>query len=131
MLKQIFEFNEKVIGLQPCAINTLTDKQYDWTVKFCAEELDELEEARTAQDVVGMVDAVIDLCYGALGTLVKMGLTVEQAEKAFGFVHAANMTKVKGMTHRGSDEDAAKPEDFTPPEQAIGEMLFGDPAARP
>lgn len=126
MLKQIFEFNEKVIGLQPCPLNTLTDKQYDWTVKFCAEELAELEEARTAQDIVGMADAVIDLCYGALGTLMKMGLTVDQAEKAFAYVHAANMTKVKGMTHRGSDEDAAKPADFVPPEESIGNLLFGD-----
>jgi hypothetical protein len=126
IIDMVFEFNEKIIGLGDVPIAPLTQKQYDWTQKFCREELDEFQEAFEAQDVVGMVDAVWDLIYGAMGTLKKLGLTRHQARAAFAAIHLANMTKKKGVTHRGSDEDAAKPADFVPPEEVIGMILFGE-----
>lgn len=124
----IFDFNEQVIGTPvQLALNTLTDKQYQWTHKFCQEELVEFETAKNADDIVGMVDAVLDLIYGAFGTLKKMGLTREQAAACMWAIHRANMTKKKGfVAARGSDEDAAKPVDFVPPETEIGNILFGD-----
>ena len=109
-------------------MNPLTQKQFDWTVKFCNEEVDEFKEAFAKQDIVGMVDAVWDLIYGAMGTLKKMGLTREQATACLFAIHEANMTKKKGVTHRGSEEDAAKPADFVPPEERIGHILFGEGA---
>lgn len=124
----IFDFNERVIGTPAeVPLNTLTQKQFDWTIKFCQEELTEFSDAYKEQDIVKMVDGVLDLVYGAIGTLKKMGLTREQAYACMVAIHKANMTKEKGVVaHRGSDEDAAKPANFVPPDQAIGVILFGD-----
>jgi phosphoribosyl-ATP pyrophosphohydrolase len=124
----IFDFNEQVIGTPvDQLLMPLTDKQHNWTQGFCLEELGELSEAHHKEDMVGVVDAVCDLIYGAMGTLKKMGLTREQVRAVFEAIHEANMTKKKGVVAtRGSDEDAAKPANFVPPEEKIGIILFGD-----
>jgi phosphoribosyl-ATP pyrophosphohydrolase len=126
MIGKIFDFNEQVIGTAPSLpLNPLTEKQFNWTKGFVLEELDEFSTAYAKQDMVGMVDGVLDLVYGAMGTLKKMGLTREQVQACFDAIHTANMTKKKGMTSRGSEEDAAKPAEFMPPDRAIGAILFG------
>jgi predicted HAD superfamily Cof-like phosphohydrolase len=131
IINSVFTFNEQVINLSPdgdIPINPLEDKQVKWLRTFVEEELDEFEQAYAKQDVVGMVDAVCDLVYGAMGTLKKMGLTRAQVGACFAAVHTANMTKKRGDKGRGSDEDATKPEGFVPPEECIGVILFGDAA---
>lgn len=130
IIDPVFDFNEQVIGLADVPINTLSEKQFDWVIKFCQEELTEFTEAYNKQDAIGMVDGILDLIYGAMGTLKKMGLTREQSLKCFQAIHAANMTKKRGMTARGSEEDAAKPADFVPPEMAIGMILFDPNSAQ-
>lgn len=125
IISPIFDFNEQVIKLGDIEINPLTQKQHDWTVKFCLEELSEFTTAYDQQDVVGMVDAIGDLIYGAMGTFKKMGLTRDQVCEVFAAIHTANMTKSRGDKGRGSDEDATKPADFVPPEEAISHILFG------
>jgi len=126
IINAIFDFNEQVIGLPNVELNVLNDKQAEWMHKFCLEELDEFTLARQEQDIPAMVDAVLDLIYGAMGTLKKMGLTREQVYQSMMYIHEANMTKKKGTTHRGHEEDAVKPESFVPPERKIGKLLFGD-----
>lgn len=124
IIDQIFDFNEQVINLGDIEFNTLTQKQFDWTVNFCQEELREFQEAYEKEDLVGMVDAIGDLIYGAMGTFKKMGLNREHVRECFTAIHNANMTKKRGDKGRGSDEDAVKPADFVPPEQAIADILF-------
>lgn len=126
IIDQIFDFNERIIGTGDVPLNALTEKQHQWAQTFCAEELAELREAFEAQDIVKMVDAVGDLIYGAMGTFKKMGLTREQVGAVFSAIHTANMTKKRGDKGRGSDEDATKPADFVPPEEAIGLILFSE-----
>lgn len=125
LVDQIFTFNERVIGIGDVEKNALTEKQHEWLQIFCAEEMNEFRDAFEAQDIVKMVDAVCDLIYGAMGTFKKMGLTRTEVVACFSAVHKANMTKKRGDKGRGSDEDATKPEDFVPPEYAIGLILFG------
>jgi predicted HAD superfamily Cof-like phosphohydrolase len=76
--------------------------------------------------VVKMVDALLDLCYFAIGGLRRMGLTEEQARGCFLAIHNANMTKKKGgQAKRGNfEDDAVKPADFVPPDQAIAHILL-------
>ena len=124
IISDIFDFNEQVIGLGEVEFNPLTQKQFDWIIKFCQEELTEFTEAYNQHDIVGMVDAIGDLIYGAMGTFKKMGLSREHVRGAFAAIHAANMTKKRGDKGRGSDEDAVKPADFVAPEQAIADLLF-------
>jgi predicted HAD superfamily Cof-like phosphohydrolase len=120
----IFDFNEQVIGTGDVELNALTEKQHKWTQTFVTEELAELQEAFDEQDIVKMVDAVGDLIYGAMGTFKKMGLSRDHVRAVFQAIHNANMTKKRGDKGRGSDEDAVKPVDFVPPEEAIAEILF-------
>lgn len=128
IIDQIFDFNEQVIGTlvnQP--LGQLTEKQFMWTQGFCQEELTEMKEAYDKDQIVGVVDAVGDLIYGAMGTFKKMGLTREQVRAVFSAIHTANMSKKKGDKGRGSDEDAVKPAEFVAPDVAIGYILFGNP----
>lgn len=126
MIDQIFDFNEQVIGTGDVDINCLTEKQFQWTNVFVQEELQEFADAFRKQDAVGMVDAILDLIYGSMGTMKKMGLTREQVRLCLTAIHEANMTKKRGVVAtRGGDEDATKPADFVPPEARIAHILFG------
>lgn len=120
----IFDFNEQVIGLGDVELNPLSSKQQTWINTFIEEELVEFNDAYAAQNLVGMVDAIGDLIYGAMGTFKKMGLTREHVRQCFAAIHTANMTKKRGDKGRGSDEDAVKPADFVAPEDAIADILF-------
>lgn len=60
-------------------------------INFLEEELNELKSARTAEDVV---DALIDLCVVAIGTLDAFGI---DSKKAWNRVHNANMKKEVGI----------------------------------
>ena len=60
------------------------EKRSEWM----REEIDELNEA---VDIYEQADAMIDLIYFALGTLVEMGV---QPDEIFDIVHEANMTKL-------------------------------------
>lgn len=60
-------------------------------IKFLEEELNELKAAKSAEDVV---DALVDLCVVAIGTLDVMKV---DAYKAWNVVHRANMKKQVGI----------------------------------
>lgn len=66
-------------------------KFLEFRVKFLEEEMTELKDAGEAEDVV---DALIDLCVVAIGTLDLFGV---DANKAWDVVHAANMAKQVGV----------------------------------
>jgi predicted HAD superfamily Cof-like phosphohydrolase len=60
-------------------------------VTFLKEELRELEEAKSADD---FVDALVDLCVVAIGTMDAFGVDARAAWRA---VHGANMAKQPGV----------------------------------
>jgi predicted HAD superfamily Cof-like phosphohydrolase len=79
--------------------------------------LAELEEFTTAENVVDRADAMIDLIYFALGTLVEMGI---QPGKLFEIVQAANMAKLhNGKPQYREDNKIIKPEGWVAPEPQI------------
>ncbi len=123
----IFDFNERVVKVEEAPLNTLSDKQHEWTLKAYREEITEFVQARDKQDIIGMVDASLDLVYFAVGTLKKMGLSREQAFAIMMVIHRKNMKKERGKTGTRGDheEDAVKPEGFVGPEEEIGHILFG------
>ena len=80
--------------------------------------LEELTEFTTAETVVDRADAMIDLIYFALGTLVEM---VVKPGKLFEIVQAANMAKLHadGKPRYRADNKIIKPEGWAAPEPQI------------
>jgi len=78
---------EKVAQFDPEKLK----KFFEFRVKFLEEEMTELKTAESAEDVV---DALIDLCVVAIGTLDLFGV---DANKAWDVVHQANMSKQVGV----------------------------------
>ena len=81
--------------------------------EFLAEELTELEDAKSADDVV---DALIDLLVVAIGTLDSFGV---DGQKAWDEVHTKNMQKHAGSNPSRPNEfglpDLIKPPGWKPP----------------
>jgi predicted HAD superfamily Cof-like phosphohydrolase len=89
-------------------------------ISHLQEELNEFIKARIANDHAGMVDALVDLVYVAMGTAHVLGYPWQEV---WADVHSANMTKVRAAED-GSDSkrlsgfDVVKPPDFVPPDPA-------------
>jgi predicted HAD superfamily Cof-like phosphohydrolase len=79
------------------------------------EELDEFRDSNTLTE---QADAMIDLIYFALGTLVEMGV---KPDKLFDIVHNANMRKLfpDGKPRYNSDGKTIKPKTWEDPENEI------------
>lgn len=142
MIKEIFDFNHRALGVNPKAREDrgLSSDEVTFLRKALGEESDELllawhgigpgsQSLDSALSLVHQVDALLDAAYFAVGGLARMGLTAQQAQACFGVIHAANMRKKLGTTHRGDMgvPDAAKPEGWVGPEEAIHRILFGEP----
>lgn len=79
---------------------------------------EEVDEFRAAETLEGQADAMIDLMYFALGTLVEMGL---EASPFFKIVHEANMGKLwpDGCPRFGFDGKVQKPPAWKGPEAGV------------
>lgn len=85
----------------------------DFRIRFLEEEMTELRDGLNGDDVV---DALIDLCVVAIGTLDAFGVN---AQLAWDRVHAANMSKNVGVKPSRPNPmglpDLIKPEGFVSP----------------
>lgn len=104
-----FGVNEVVDYMPP----ELLKKFLDFRVDFLDEELHELRDAKTAEDVV---DALIDLCVVAIGTLDAFRV---DARRAWAAVYEANMVKEPGSNPSRPNAfglpDLTKPAGWQPP----------------
>ena len=82
------EFHQRFDHLVNDAPTLLTDEQRRERYWFMYEEL---QEFLNSSSVVDQADAMIDLIYFALGTLVNMGV---EPDGLFDIVHEANMSKL-------------------------------------
>jgi hypothetical protein len=91
-------------------------KFLDFRVKFLQEELDELNSAENPEDVV---DALIDLCVVAIGTLDSFGVN---SYDAWDEVLKANMAKKTGVKATRPNPlglpDLIKPEGWVGPDHS-------------
>lgn len=103
---------EHPIGRVPAAMEVERKKA---RTAWMQEELDEFVEASTVHDEA---DAMIDLIYFALGTLVEMGV---KPQPIFDIVQKANMDKVwpDGLVHKNEMGKTIKPEGWVAPEPQI------------
>ncbi|MCL2177498.1 MAG: HAD family hydrolase [Firmicutes bacterium] len=93
----------------------MAKKRYNWM-------REEIDEFLSATDIVGQADAMIDLIYFALGSLVIMGV---KPEKLFDIVHTANMTKVGdgGKPIYKPDGKIKKPDSWKDPHLLIKKAI--------
>lgn len=116
-------FGHPVADKPCCMSRERAEKRYKWM----KEEIDEFLEAEG--DIVEQADAMIDVMYFALGTLVEMGI---KPDKLFNIVHHANMSKLwsDGKPHYDQDGKTRKPTTWKDPhqdlERAIEEMYYED-----
>jgi hypothetical protein len=93
----------------------------DFRVRLMQEELNEFAEAK---NLVGAVDALLDLVYVVLGTAVAMGVPWQACWR---HVQTANMLKVRvasaADSKRGSAYDVVKPLGWVGPEAGIAKEL--------
>lgn len=128
MIEEVYDFNEKVLKIINREFSStngmLSPSEQLWLTQALLEEIVEFGQAKTAVD---RVDALLDLCYFAIGGLVRMGVTREQARACFDTIHAANMKKTPGIKANrpqdGSVTDAVKEKGFVSPEVAMREIL--------
>lgn len=127
-VEQVIDFNEKIIGVGQREIGLLSDKELEYAIKAIDEEKQEFFQAHHQQDVIGAVDAVLDLMYFSIGFLRRMGLNAEQISLCMTAVHTSNMEKKLSMAVQKRVEgvpDAAKPEGWVGPEERIAFILGG------
>lgn len=105
-----YGFHEAVAGLSDEHLAELLK----FRKRFLAEEYVELTTAESPHDVV---DALIDICVVAIGTLDLFGI---DAKLAWDRVHSANMSKERGVKASRPNPlglpDLIKPPDWVAPE---------------
>lgn len=86
-------------------------KRYDWM-------LEEINEFKESTNIYDQADAMIDLIYFAIGTMVEMGV---KPEKVFDIVHNANMDKLwpDGKPHYNEQGKTIKPVNWVDPYENI------------
>lgn len=87
--------------------------------RWLAEEIEEFRRANTLEE---QADAIVDLLYFALGTMVEMGV---DAAPLFEIVHRANMTKLwpDGKPRFGGDGKVQKPSTWHDPGEALRQEI--------
>lgn len=111
-VKQFHETFEHPVAKIPTAMEANRKKA---RTAWMQEELDEFIEAKTIEDEA---DAMIDLIYFALGTLVEMGV---KPQGIFDIVQQANMSKVwpDGLVHKNEMGKTIKPANWEDPAPKI------------
>jgi predicted HAD superfamily Cof-like phosphohydrolase len=116
----LHEFHTKVLKLDKPRISLVSSEFVLERVRFIQEELTEFTDAALQGDLVGATDGLLDIIYVAGGTLWFMGVP---SQECWNIIQKANMAKVRGITHRGNQIDARKPEGWQPPEPAIASAI--------
>jgi predicted HAD superfamily Cof-like phosphohydrolase len=109
------EFHEAFGHPVACQPAMLAPQRVEARSNWMAEEVEEFKQARTLED---QADAMVDLLYFALGTLVELGV---DGQTLFHIVHRANMEKLwpDGKAHFHPDGKVLKPPTWRDPSEAL------------
>lgn len=112
------KFNHPVGKFPHCMEEERAKKRYDWML----EEINEFMEAVKEGDIVEQADAMIDVIYFALGTLVEMGI---EPDPLFEIVQQANMSKLwqDGKPHYADDGKTIKPPEWKDPHEKLRKVI--------
>ena len=116
-VKRFQEFVDQPVRNEP---HILSYDRVKIRYKWLLEEINEFLEAE--DDMVEQADAMIDVIYFALGTLVEMGI---RPDSLFQIVHQANMSKVweDGKIHYDSEGKVQKPAAWESPYMKLKQAI--------
>lgn len=133
-IKDVQEFHES-FGLPVKDTPDISDEKTNrLRINLLAEELEELQDALAAGDIVEVLDALTDLQYVLDGAYLSFGLQ-DVKDAAFAEVHRSNMSKLGAdgkPVRRESDGKVLKGPDYFKPDLArfiAPEYLKTDKAA--
>lgn len=110
------QFQDKVTAFHDkfnCPVGDFSNPQFqdtDMRLDLICEEVGELHDAASNNDIVAAADALGDILYVVVGSAVAWGLDLEPILNE---IHRSNMAKAGGG--RRADGKILKPADWTPP----------------
>lgn len=116
-ISQVSQFHEAFgVPIQPKPLIPSSERT-QLRIKLLEEELQELKDAIAAQDLVEIADALTDLQYILIGSVLEFGLQ-DKFERFFDEVQRSNMSKLDagGKPIYREDGKVMKSEQFTPPD---------------
>lgn len=119
-------FNQQILGIEPRPVGMMDPAEMAFSVKALRLEIIEMADAYDQGDLVGVVDALIDIDFFRRGILYKHGITPELYDRLFSVVYEKNMQKQLGKSKPDRAElpmDAIKPEGWMGPEEEIRRLL--------
>lgn len=121
-------FQQQILHQRRPALGLPKEKDFKLYLELLREEIQELEDAYEAKDLVAFADALVDIDYAHKGLVFRSGIRVKKYNLMFKAVHHANMQKNSGITDRSPPplDDAIKPEGWRGPEDQLSMILFGE-----
>lgn len=113
LVKSFQEMAEQPIGEFP---QSLSKQRCNIRCKWMREEIEEFENSNTVYE---QADAIMDLLYYTLGSLVEMGV---KPDELFMLVHEYNLKKIIGK-QRDRDGKIMKPCGWRHPDKEIKEII--------
>ena len=93
-ISEVETFNETMgKSYQNRTTPAINEADADFVVNFIQEELDELKEAVAERDIVGILDAILDITYVGLGNGAMVFGLKDKIEAGYAEVQASNMSK--------------------------------------
>jgi hypothetical protein len=94
-ISEVEEFNNAMgKSWQNRTTPTINKADADFVINFIQEELDELKEAVEKNDIVGVLDAILDITYVGLGNGALVFGLKDKIEKGYAEVQASNLSKI-------------------------------------
>ena len=121
----VYAFHEKfgISGYRCGDLTKLDGETFIYRVGFLQEELTEMVNGWSNDDLEKVIDSLIDLVYVAMGTAVLMGVSPKRWEACWDEVQRANMAKVRKepdeASIRGHAFDVVKPEGWVGPKTYV------------
>lgn len=118
---QVKEFHEAFNHEVGTKLKTLDVTRKIARCSWMREEIGEYMDADG--NIVEEIDAMLDLIYFAMGTLVEMG--VDDPQKFFDIIQSANMNKLwsDGKPHYREDGKVIKPKGWVAPETTMSKIV--------
>lgn len=94
-IHEVQEFNTKMgKEWQNRKTPTINKADADFVINFIQEELDELKEAVEKNDIVGILDAILDITYVGLGNGSLVFGIKDKIQPGYAEVQASNLSKI-------------------------------------